>query len=123
MKEDNRRNGLIWMIVFTACLLLAAVHPDCPASTGATPAKAAAALEGVVNLNTASEAELMRLPRIGETVARRIIDFREKHGPFQRLEDLMNVQGIGEKTFEKLRPHLAVEGETTLRPIPGAPEK
>lgn len=122
--SDHKRSGrFFWLTVLTACLMLAAVQADCPASIGAAPAKAPAALEGVVNLNTATESELTVLPRVGEAVARRIIAFREKHGPFQRPEDLMNVQGIGERTFDQLRPHLAVEGETTLKPLPAVGTK
>jgi len=97
------------------CLALAALYALAPAAAAAPPPSSAKALDGVVNLNTATEAQLIMLPRVGEKVARRIIDFRDQHGPFQRPEDLMNVQGIGEKVFDRLKPHLAVEGETTLR--------
>ena len=120
MKKENRSGRFFWRAVVAACLVLVAVQPACPAFTGTAPAKASTALEGVVNLNTATETELTRLPRVGEAVARRIISFREKHGPFQRPEDLMNVQGIGERTFQQLRPHLAVEGETTLKTVQAA---
>lgn len=119
MKYGNR-TGRVFRLALAVCLMLAAVQPLCPAAAGPAAAKTGAALEGVVNLNTATEVELTRLPRVGEVVARRIIAFRDKHGPFQRPEDLLNIQGIGEKTFDKLRPHLAVEGETTLRPASAA---
>jgi len=114
MKYGNR-TGILFRLALMVCLMLAAVQPLCAEAAGPAPAKAAPALEGVVNLNTATEAELTLLPRVGEVVARRIIVFREQHGPFQRSEDLMNIQGIGEKTFNRLQPYLAVEGETTLR--------
>jgi competence protein ComEA len=64
-----------------------------------------------VNLNTATVTELLQLPRVGPKTAQRIVAFREAHGPFQRPEDLMNVKGIGEKTFQRLRPHITVAGE------------
>jgi competence protein ComEA len=67
-----------------------------------------------VNLNTATVTELMQLPRIGQKTAERIITFRKQHGGFQRSEELMNVKGIGEKSYAKLRPYLAATG--TLRP-------
>lgn len=70
--------------------------------------------KGVVNVNTASADELALLPRIGPSIAQRIVDFREENGPFQAAEDLMLVRGIGEKTFELLEPYVALEGETTL---------
>jgi competence protein ComEA len=47
-------------------------------------------------------------------VAQRIEDYRELNGRFKALEELMLVKGIGEKTFELIRPHVALEGETTL---------
>ncbi len=60
-----------------------------------------------VNLNTATVTELMQLPRIGQKTAERIVAFRKAHGGFQRPEELMNVKGIGEKAFARLKPFLA----------------
>ncbi len=57
-----------------------------------------------VNLNTADAQELDLLPGIGETLAQRILAYREQNGPFTSLEQLLKVEGIGEKTLEKLRP-------------------
>jgi competence protein ComEA len=59
-----------------------------------------------VDLNTATATELMQLPRVGARTAARIIEFRKAHGPFQRPEELMNVKGIGEKAFLRLKPHV-----------------
>lgn len=61
-----------------------------------------------VNVNTATAAEFEALPGIGAKVAARIVEYREKNGPFKKIEELMNVQGIGEKSFLKLRPQLTV---------------
>lgn len=58
----------------------------------------------VVNINTATTTELQTLPGIGASVATRILDYRQKNGGFKKVEDLMNVRGIGEKTFLKLKP-------------------
>ncbi len=66
--------------------------------------------ERPVNINTATATELMQLPRVGPRTAERIIAYREANGPFQRPEDLMNVKGIGEKTFLRLQPYITVEG-------------
>jgi len=61
-----------------------------------------------ININTASAAELQQLPRIGEKVAQRIIDFREQHGNFQKIEEIMKVRGIGENTFANLKELITV---------------
>ena len=61
-----------------------------------------------VDINRASVDELIGLPGIGEVMAKRIIEFREQHGPFKRVEDLLKVKGIGEKSFQKLRPSITV---------------
>lgn len=68
-----------------------------------------------VNINTASAGELQLLPRIGPAVAARIVEFRDSHGAFKSVEELMRVRGVGEKTFELLKPYLATEGQTTLK--------
>lgn len=75
----------------------------------------AAEARRVVNINTADASQLALLPRVGPSVAQKIVDFRKENGPFKSAEDLMLVQGIGEKTFQLLKPYLAVSGETTLK--------
>jgi competence protein ComEA len=80
----------------------------------AAPIFAADAASGVDNVNTASIAELERLPGVGPALAQRIVEHREKNGAFKKAEDLMLVRGIGEKSFERLRPYLATSGATTL---------
>ena len=61
-----------------------------------------------VNINTASARELEALPGIGEVIARRIIDYRNAHGPFQSVDELINVKGIGEKKLADLKPYATV---------------
>lgn len=76
---------------------------------GETPAVApGTTANGLVNLNTADAATLDTLPRVGPAMAARIIDWRESNGPFTAIEDLMNVSGVGDKTFEGLRDRVTV---------------
>ena len=64
---------------------------------------------GLININTASAEELTQLKGVGANQAARIIEFREKNGPFQKPEDLMRVPRIGQKTFEKNKDLILVE--------------
>lgn len=95
-------------------LALALAFP-LPAAAGRAPR----APQRPVNLNTATVTELMQLPRIGQKTAERIVSFRKQHGGFQRPEELMNVKGIGEKSYAKLKPYLAL----TAMPRPAAKTK
>jgi len=65
-------------------------------------------VSGVVNLNTASLSELDTLSGIGATYAQRIIDYREANGGFKSIDEIKNVKGIGDKTFEKIRDQITV---------------
>jgi len=64
--------------------------------------------EGLININTASAAELERLPGIGPALAQSIVDFRQAHGPFGTVEEIMDVQGIGQGVFEDVRELITV---------------
>lgn len=61
-----------------------------------------------ININTASAAELQKLPRVGEKVAQRIVDFRAQNGKFKKIEEIMKVRGIGEKIFLQLKDMITV---------------
>ncbi len=59
-----------------------------------------------VNINTASTEQLQAIPGVGPATAERIIQFRQGNGTFERVEDLLNIRGIGESTLEKMRPYI-----------------
>ncbi|EYE88483.1 hypothetical protein Q428_07825 [Fervidicella metallireducens AeB] len=64
--------------------------------------------EEKININTANKEQLKSLPRIGEALAQRIIDFREKNGLFSKIEDIKKVSGIGDKMFENIKDKITV---------------
>lgn len=68
-----------------------------------------------VNINRAGVEELVTLPGIGETVAKRIVAYRKNNGEFAKTEELMNVRGIGEKTYAKIAPMLTVGSSSTKK--------
>jgi len=95
--------------LFSSLLSLAAlVVASGTTLAGQSEEKASSASELRVDINQADVAELSKLPGIGEQVAKRIIAYREENGPFEKAEELMNVRGIGEKSFLKLQPHVTL---------------
>lgn len=64
---------------------------------------------GLININTADAKELTLLPGVGEVIAERIITYRSENGGFDNIEEIMNVSGIGEDTFERLKPLIICE--------------
>ncbi len=97
------------ILMVVLLILGAGIAPqaDQRGSERTTPA-AKASSSGPLNLNTATVAQLEALPGIGKSVAERILQYREKRGGFKKVEDLMNVRGIGEKSFLKLKPLITV---------------
>ena len=64
--------------------------------------------DGRININTASKSELMDLSGVGEVIAGRIIDYRDRHGPFKSTDEIMNVSGIGERRYEAIKDSITV---------------
>ncbi len=92
-----------------AALLAIPAEPVAAASIEAPPPEPAASLAQVLNINTATEAELELLPGIGPALAARIVEYRRRHGRFRSVDELDHVSGIGPRTLEKIRPHATVK--------------
>jgi competence protein ComEA len=106
--EDPMRITIATVLALGVTVL---VTPPASAATlqpQAPPAAAAAPSKPAININTATVEQLETLPGIGRKTAERIIEHRTKVGSFKRIEELMNVKGIGEKSFLKLKPLVVV---------------
>jgi len=93
---------------FGAAIVLAALAAATVSLADQAPAPAKSAPAALVNINTAPADQLEGLPGVGSKMAARIVEYRQKNGGFKKLEDLMNIQGIGEKNFLKLKPLVTV---------------
>jgi len=104
------------VVTLAALAFLIAAQPH--AASAQTPRSSArssakAPVTGAININTASATELEALPGIGAKTAARIVEYRQKNGPFKKIEELMNVRGVGEKNFLKLKPQITVTAAKT----------
>ncbi|MCA1063473.1 helix-hairpin-helix domain-containing protein [Rossellomorea sp. AcN35-11] len=77
--------------------------PQISALNGSEPSK------DKININTASQEEFETLPGIGPAKASSFVQYREENGPFSSIDDIKNISGIGEKTFEKLKEYISVQ--------------
>ena len=101
--------------IVTLCLVLLALGTQ-PVSAATARQQGAPAVQALgqpaagvtVNLNTATPDQLEKLPGVGPKTAARIIDYRQKNGGFKKIEELMNVRGVGEKSFLRIKSQLTV---------------
>jgi competence ComEA-like helix-hairpin-helix protein len=94
---------------------IVAAAPSADGDTAHAVKKSGKDLAGKLNLNTATEEQLMLLPTVGPAKAERIVAWRKKNGGFKRTADLRRVKGFGYKTFKRLEPFLDIKGDTTLK--------
>ncbi len=90
----------VYVLVLCVCLAIGSVSALAQKSNPATTEK--------VNLNSATVEQLQSLPGIGPSLAKNIIDHRTKVGKFNRVEEIINVKGVGEKKFQKIKDRLVV---------------
>lgn len=93
--KTSKTKSFLVLLIFWGCVFLA------PTFSFAAPTQ--------VNLNTATAEQLETLPGIGPDLAQRILDYRTDNGPFKTIDGLLNVKGIGEGKFAKLRELITVE--------------
>jgi comEA protein len=101
-----RRLGCIFALV----VLFGAVPCDIWPSALQSQAEAAKPQAEVIDINKATANDLQKLPGIGPSLAKQIVAYRAKHGPFRRVEDLMVIRGIGFKKWKQIRPYVRVGG-------------
>lgn len=102
--------------ILVAALAVSAASAYAQAQPRKASAKATATASAPVNLNSATPAQLETLPGIGAAAAKRIVEYRQKNGAFKKIEELMNVKGIGEKSFLKLKPLITVGSDKAEKP-------
>ncbi|WP_448524187.1 ComEA family DNA-binding protein [Pseudothermotoga sp.] len=97
----------VLLLLFVGVLLLSGAVVELKArKSEQTIVETRKTVEFPIDINTASEKDLLVLPGIGEAKARSIVDYRQKNGPFRSLADLERVPGIGKKTVERLAPYV-----------------
>jgi len=106
-KANHSHTYIFSMLLLVSAMLLSACAQRRIESRSISPPPPLS--ENAININTASREELAKTPYIGEASAARIVEYREKYGPFRRPEHLMLVDGIGEKKYRLIRSLIRTE--------------
>lgn len=96
----NRKISPVWTLVL--CLALAITPVATMAQKGKSPQ------EEKININTATVDQLQTLPGVGPSLASSILEYRQKVGKFKKIEEILNIKGMGEKKFQKIKDRLVV---------------
>jgi competence protein ComEA len=96
-------------VAILVVLVAALVSAPVPVGAGPTPTDAVTVAAAKVNINTADVKELMKLSGVGRSLAEKIVQYRDEHGPFRKAGDLRKVEGVGDGLVEKNRERIVVK--------------
>jgi comEA protein len=103
LRASSRRVPRVSLLAFSSLLIvIVSVTAQVRAETKHAPPAHS------VDLNSATAEQLQQVPGIGPSTAKAIVNFRQKSGPFQKVEDLLAIKGISKARFEKMRPYLTI---------------
>jgi len=106
MREYKR---MFASVIIISALALSASLAFAQGSAKVDANKASAQGAAKININKATVEQLMEIKGIGQSYAKRIVEYRDKNGPFKKIEDIKEVKGIGDKTFESIKDLITVE--------------
>ena len=96
------------MVMVAALISGASLYQPLELKAAPAPKEAVQAVQPVVNINKASNEELQAVRGIGPLLAERIMQYRQEHGRFEKLEELTQVKGIGEAKFQKIKSQISI---------------
>ena len=115
--SDINRQRRVWLRRFCGLVLVMAISPVAGILVAQEKAKKLPPPAKAFDINTATYDQFHSLPGVGPVTAQRIMDFRKKSGPFQRVEDLLAVRGISAGRLEKIRPYVMVKDSTAATAV------